>query len=326
MTRFPNAHHVRAAAHVARLLSDRAPVAVSAARLAYVHHPSDGIFSTEDLIRGEGVLVQAGLLSEDDGVLSVSSGADLSLFESADEGCTVVLAALLTTTRPLWLQMSTSTGVLADELMPNPAARALSELIPDASMREGLLLALGRTFSSEDAVRTGDLAERHVVMLAQEELSVRSRGLAGQVRRVSLLSDQLGYDVVAPRFHGGSRRLEVKATRCEGPRVSIFISRNEAEVGRRDANWALVVCRVSPLDSVAILGWLSGGWLAGHLPIDGDGCRWQSAEIEIHLGDLHPGLPPADVESQTGAARSALASDGGSAQTRPLAEDADRPA
>lgn len=299
---FPSAHHVRAAAHVARLLSDRAPVAVSAARLAYAHYPSDGVFSIEDLIRGEDILVRARLFSEDDGVLSVASDADMALSQAADEDCIAILAALLATTRPLWLQMSTSTEALADELIPDHAAGTLSELIPDASRREGLLLAVGRTFSSEDAVRTGDLAERHVVMLAQEELSARSRGLAAQVRRVSLLSDQLGYDVVAPRFCGSPRRLEVKGTRAEGPRVTVFVSRNEAEVGRRDADWALVVCHVSPLDSVEVLGWLSGDWLAGHLPTDGDSCRWQNAEIEIHLGDLCPGLPPAGVESPTDAA------------------------
>src|SRR5450756_2495400 len=128
---FPSAHHVRAAAHVARLLSDRAPVAVCAARLAYAHYPSDGVFSIEDLIRGEDILVRARLFSEDDGVLSVASDADMALSQAADEDCIAILAALLATTRPLWLQMSTSTEALADALIPDHASGTLSELIPD---------------------------------------------------------------------------------------------------------------------------------------------------------------------------------------------------
>ncbi len=43
--------------------------------------------------------------------------------------------------------------------------------------------------------------------------------LARDVRRVSLLSDQLGYDVNAPRVAGPPRLLEVKATTVE-PRAA----------------------------------------------------------------------------------------------------------
>jgi hypothetical protein len=81
---------------------------------------------------------------------------------------------------------------------------------------------MGRRFSDADARRTGDLAEAHVTKACRAQLSGAGRDdLAALVRRVSLTSDQLGYDVTAPRLDGSTRRLEVKGTRMSGQQLLV---------------------------------------------------------------------------------------------------------
>jgi len=87
----------------------------------------------------------------------------------------------------------------------------------------------------------GEIGEDIVTGAARSELlDLGHADLARAVRRVSLISDQLGYDVVAPRVGGPNRLLEVKAT--TGPHddpIRIHLSRNEAAVGARRTQCSL---------------------------------------------------------------------------------------
>ena len=80
---------------------------------------------------------------------------------------------------------------------------------------------------------------------AREELTdLGLEDLAAGVRCLSEISDQLGYDVVAPRL-GGKRRLEVKTSARQGDGLfHFYISRSEIDVGLRDEDWALVACHM----------------------------------------------------------------------------------
>ena len=69
--------------------------------------------------------------------------------------------------------------------------------------------------------------------------------LTWAVRHLSLESDQLGYDVSAPRIGGPSRLIEVKATTVPAETIAVYLSRNEAETGLRYPDWSLVVCSVT---------------------------------------------------------------------------------
>ena len=120
--------------------------------------------------------------------------------------------------------------------------------------------------------------------------------LARAVRHLSLESDQLGYDITAPRIGGQRRLLEVKATTTHGAETITFhLSRNEAETGLRYRDWALVVCAVTDVAARAgeIVGWQSAAFLAPAFPVDSPGGRWESATVTVTVADLLPGLPPA---------------------------------
>jgi hypothetical protein len=119
--------------------------------------------------------------------------------------------------------------------------------------------------------------------------------LAREVRRVSLLSDQLGYDINAPRVTGAPRLLEVKASTAPATNRSavVHLTRNEADTGAALADWALVVCVVDDVEqrSGRIVGWCAGGVLVDLVPLDGTCSRWDHATVDVPVERLSPGLP-----------------------------------
>jgi len=121
--------------------------------------------------------------------------------------------------------------------------------------------------------------------------------LARAVRRVSLESDQLGYDVSAPRISGPRRLLEIKATTAIATSAhGLHLSRNEADVGARyPHDWALMVCQITNPDAAEgeIVGWCSRASLEELLPKDTPSGRWEQAWVEIPVTAFTPGLPRA---------------------------------
>jgi hypothetical protein len=119
--------------------------------------------------------------------------------------------------------------------------------------------------------------------------------LGRAVQRVSLVSDQLGYDVSAPRVGGGPRLLEVKASALEPSEGSIglFLSRNEHRAGLTLAGWSLVICIVDDVThrTGRILGSCSAFALEDLLPTDASTGRWNQAWILLPVARLAPGLP-----------------------------------
>lgn len=168
--------------------------------------------------------------------------------------------------------------------------------MPDAERREQLLLALNHTFDDAQNRALGAAGEQLVVRAAREELIALSReDLVREVRQLSLLSDQLGYDVVAPRLNGTRRLLEVKATGNDTDAFRVHLSRNEARTGERYGDWALVLCVVEQADPPAgrIAGWCSYSTIGERLPSDTVSGRWEAAVLEVEAAELSPGLPRA---------------------------------
>ncbi len=202
---------------------------------------------------------------------------------SVADGLAVLIQQTLALTRPAELET------------PGTAAQ-LAQLVPDAARREELLLALARRFDDAQQRLIGDIGEEVVMDAARAELRAMGRpDLAREVRRVSLLSDQLGYDISAPRVAGATRLLEVKATaHCATPSsLTIHLSRNEANTGAAVPDWALVACVVDDIDQRRghIVGSCTANLIADLLPIDGLVSRWDHASIEVPLERLSPGLP-----------------------------------
>lgn len=70
-------------------------------------------------------------------------------------------------------------------------------------------------------------------------LALLEKAWPGSATHISAISDGFGYDI-SFRESGNEWHLEVKSV-AVGPRARLFLSRNEFEVGRRDAAWRLVI-------------------------------------------------------------------------------------
>ncbi len=280
----PSFHLAHAALHAAAIVGaggSRTPDAHE----SHWHHATGGIFAPHDLRRGEQLLLDVGLLTEIDGTLAPTSVLTKMLTGSVEDALATLAAhALASTYSP-------------SSLLPTAWDDDLAALVPDPLRREQLLLRLGRRFDDAHRRLVGDIGETIVTMAARDELvAMGQHDLARAVRRVSLISDQLGYDISAPRVGGAARLLEVKASSVEasGGVICVHLSRNERDAGASLPGWSLVICIV---DDVAgrhghIVGWCAESALEDLLPIDSSSGEWETAAILVPVNRLFPGLPP----------------------------------
>jgi hypothetical protein len=265
------------------------------ARASWTRLPLAGEVDLEEMRIAEAGLRDAGLLRIEGGrvvpapaLSSLCQGPGPVPFE-------LLLGVIFETAPPLWLLAASDGEQLATELVPNEAEDALAAVIEDPGRREAFLLARARTVDAKERGEIGAAGEEAVVAACREELrELGEMEAAGQVRTVSEISDELGFDVVAPRADRTLRRLEVKTTRSLAAVVTVFVTRNEFEVGLADPNWRLVVVRANRDGGHSMLGHLGGGDLAGLMPEDRDeGGRWHVAKVRLPLEGLVEGLPPA---------------------------------
>src|ERR1700692_911801 len=166
---------VRAMCRVATVLSDKY-VSQEDAEYTYQSASHAGAFAISDLKRAEWNLRNLGLAIDFDDHIQISNEM-LSLLDGTVEDAHVVLLAR---------QIKPSVEVIVDEL---PAELSLDQ-------RESLLLALNRRFEETRQREIGAAAERLVESAARAELEdLGEFELSRRVRRVSLLSDPLGYDI-----------------------------------------------------------------------------------------------------------------------------------
>lgn len=285
-TGLPTQYGVRAALHVASVLDARGS-RVMDARESYWHHATGGIFGPEDMELGEELLRECGLVEERGDVLFPTEELQALLDGSYQDAVTAVVARALKVTEPDWL----SEGEISSEV----GHEKLGVLIEDPRRREEMLIALGLRFDSAVTEAVGEMGEIAVVEHARNELiEMGHLELAREVRRVSLLSDQLGYDVVAPRVIGNERLLEIKTyVGKESDPISFFLSRNEARVGMRYEDWSLVFCRATSSDapSADVVGWVPFESVKDLLPEDSSNGRWEVAHVTIPGHLLNPDIP-----------------------------------
>ena len=278
----PSRHIAEAALHVAAVIDASGSHALDATE-SYWHRATGGRFPPAALARGQELLLDVGLLLNDAGVLR-PTGALADLVTGSPGDALATLAGRVLEART--------------DAVSGPVVDALSDLVPDADRRDELLLQLAQRFNDATRLEVGDAGERLVLAEARSELMALGRpDLAREVCRVSLISDQLGYDIRAPRLDGAPRRIEVKATTSvtDDRAVRIFLSRNEAGAGERLPDWALVACLISDRarGHGSLLGWWPHDALAHHLPLDVPTGRWQVAELTLPLASGSPGLPSA---------------------------------
>lgn len=290
----PTLHLLRCALRVIRLVD---PLSESRSSLsaAYASYPGDGAYSEDNLQVGEQILLRSGLLREQDGVLTTSAHAVALSSLEEEEAVPLLLQVFLSATSPPWLPTAAS-DVLRWEYVPQGVMAVLEEALPDPSRRDKLLLDAGRRFDDSELRELGGEGEEFVVTRCREYLRRVGRAdLVKDVVRVSLVSDQMGYDVVSPDAVGVRWHLEVKTQGTRGPRPRIFLSRSEAQRGGYDPRWAVVVCRRPATAGMELLGWCGFQDLAAGLPSDSQDevVRGSWVNVELTLGDtaLKVGLP-----------------------------------
>jgi hypothetical protein len=289
----PTPHQLRAALRAGLVAVAHTGGRVGIMTAAWRRTPTDAVFSEADLRAGADLLVEIGLLAITDGSVRPEPSLPALLAMDTAAACELLAERTLDTRRPLWVTAAVSEGRVSAQFIPDQATRSLTALLPDAARREAFLLAMGRRFTQEDLLHVGNVAEDTVAKMCRHELTAGGRpDLAARVTRVSQISDQLGYDVVAPRVDG-ARHLEVKGTRARGSVVSVHLSRNEATSATRDPDWSLVVCRVYDDDSSEVLGWATAAAIAGRLPADPhQGGAWETAVVYVDTAELNKDLPP----------------------------------
>lgn len=271
---------------------------LESARSSWLALPLAGEVDVRDLLAAEDGLLQSGLLRLEGDLLRPSSQLSEVCQVFTDDTDELILGLVFEKCEPLWLETASGGGdQIAPELIPAEAASVLENVIPDAKKREAFLLARARKVNSQLRESMGAEGEEFVEEECRKELlELGEEELASRVKRVSLISDELGYDITSPRTDSSSRRLEVKTTRSLASTVAVVVTRNEVSVGLADPDWFLVVVHLDRDDVAHIIGHLTASSFEHSLPADCDASgRWQTARIKILVGDLRPGLPPANL-------------------------------
>lgn len=290
----PTVHLLRSAL-VAASVCDGAGAEVAVVHQSYLRLPTGGLYHFEDLEKGERLLLRCGLLTLNGSVLYPSEQLRALQGLPTDEASQILLALAAQQAPPLWLHSAVRDEAVWPELISDADEQTLSQLIPDPDQREAFLLALANRFQGAPLTHLGELGECAVVNRCRQELAnVGRHDLADAVQRVSLISDQLGYDVVAPTLTGRPRRMEVKTTGSSAQtHIEIYLSRNEAAVALRDPAWALVLCRACDPSRAEVVGWCRAETFAPALPCDKHPRgRWTQAKLQINRDALKEGLPP----------------------------------
>lgn len=289
----PTAYQLQAAVLAGRVLDQVGNTELSLAA-SYDQLATGGLYRSQDLRAGHALLQRAQLVVSRNGD-HVPTGTLRDLCSLPDDvAAELLLQELMLEEPPLWLYAAVVDDEVRWENVPEADQEALEQLLNEASRREALLMSVGRTLDAAQLAEQGARGEEYVVELCRRHLRNLDRpDLAGAVSRVSLRSDELGYDVTSPDTAGRRHRIEVKTTSsASAGRVEFFLSRNEASVGSRDPGWSLVVVRRNRNDELELVGWCSSVTLAPHLPKDvSSRGRWASVRISIAITDFQPGLP-----------------------------------
>jgi hypothetical protein len=289
----PTAYQLQAAVLAARVLDEHGNTA-AALQTSYDQLATGGLYRSRDLEAGHWLLQRAHLVTTD-GSQHIPTTALLRLCNLPDDvAAELLLQELLLEEPPLWLYAAVIDDEVHWENVPQADLEAIEQLLDDAARREALLMALGRALDAQQLADEGARGEEFVLNLCKEHLIKRDRpDLAAAVNRVSLRSDQLGYDITSPDTTGHRHRIEVKTTSsASAGRVEFFLSRNEAAVGERDPAWSLVAVRRNRDDSLELIGWCSALKLVPLQPRDVSAQgRWTNVRLSVATTDFSPGLP-----------------------------------
>jgi hypothetical protein len=286
----PTRHQLAAQRHVLVCVGDGAEK--TALEASYPRIPTGGLISGAELFAAEQALVQAGLLLEEGTKLVPSEESRVLRGLVDDDFMELMVLTLLQAAPPLWLGPASGTGEIHEEFIPEGEDSRFTGLGLTPEQRDALLLAAGRKFEPTASTTVGAAGEVAVMEHYRTLLTTSGKeDLLASLIHVSLISDQLGYDIKAPDGRGASHRLEVKTCSTRGEEFTFYVSRNEADTGSRDPSWRIVVCRYVD-ETAEVVGWVSFSAVESLMPADPPGRgRWASVQITLHRSALTAGLP-----------------------------------
>jgi hypothetical protein len=290
----PSGHQLHSVWLLARVLQPPQTQRSLALR-AFRGLPTSGVLGTQDFSAGEQILESLGLIEIRGGQLVVAETVREVAAARREDAAALLIGLALERRPPAWLRFAAAGDSLKIDAIPDPDLDSLSRCFGEGERREAVLLAAARRFDASRLAALAELGEAYVVDRCREQLrDGGSQDLAMAVSRVSPVSDQLGYNVLAPRLDGSSRRIEVKATRRLAWRGEVYISRSDFEIGALDPDWSLVVVEVNTDDTPSLLGWCPAQALTAKMPRDSHPLgRWNSVRVLQAEGMLNAGLPPA---------------------------------
>ena len=151
--------------------------------------------------------------------------------------------------------------------------------------------AMNSAQENSDRCRSGVSSSASQLAACRSFLEGQGRpDLAREARRVSLISEAMGWDISVPNLAGQVCRLEVKCYRGRDP--TVYLTRHEFNVGLRRSKWYLVLCRSAGDSEPEVVGWTTLAPLIPRMPIDvGRSAEWQVSRVRIGESEVRPGLP-----------------------------------
>ena len=264
---------------------------------SYLATPSGGILSSSGLVVAQQWLVDQGWLTRKGATLRASPRSQALPKQDETELARDLVRATILDSPPAWLSASTARGQVRQEFLPEDAERLFADMFDDED-RDAILLAAATKYDEAPLRALGEAGEEAVLAACRSFLEGRGRPeLAREARRVSLISDAMGWDISAPNLAGQVCRLEVKCYRGRDP--TVYLTRHEFNVGLRQSRWYLVLCRSTGDSAPVVVGWTTAAPLIPRMPTDvARSAEWQVARVRIGESELRPGLPLSVVSKE----------------------------
>lgn len=240
---------------------------------SYKRLSTNGIFTSNELVIGGRLLIDVGLVVEENNFLHLSSLAK-SLRDGEEKHLKAVIFAS------------------AQRLIENESKFLAKNL--DSVFSPTSNIPKSQTINHAVLEKIGAVGEEIVLQNIRSIFLNKNRSdLARLVKRVSLISDEFGYDIEVVTPGGTSLKIEVKSS-VEMPKdkVEFFITRHESVVSCNSQNWYLIFCFVSDVERSAgeVIGWIDNSTLVKTWPVDSAFSSWKLAEIfqekSLFNGDL----------------------------------------
>ena len=240
---------------------------------SYTKLSTNGVFTSSELALGGRLLIDVGLVVEENNFLYLSNVAK-SLRDGEEKHLREIIFAS------------------AQRLLENKS-KFLSEN-SDSVFSPTSNIPKSQTINQAVLEKIGAAGEEIVLQTIRSIFLNKNRpDLARLAKRVSLISDEFGYDIEVVTPNGTSLKIEVKSS-VEKPKdkVEFFITRHESVVSCNSQNWYLIFCFVSDVERSAgeVIGWIDNSTLFDAWPVDSAFSGWKLAEIfqekTLFNGDL----------------------------------------